>query len=152
MHNSGCDVCTLGVPWGGGTMSKRDFAEGSASGWGSGGPRFQSHPRLTFQSCSRYQLNQLGSKAASESTSKSWILAGYQMIDFTFYFFLQSPVGIRLWLGVESLVWKSVKIWRAVWLKHTIPSPDVVPTTGSSKIDSHDRYFSRGVLTPASVV
>ena len=43
-------------------------AEVSASGWGSGGPRFQSHPRLTFQSCSRYQLNQLGSKAASEST------------------------------------------------------------------------------------
>ena len=41
-----------------------------ASGWGSGGPRFQSHPRLTFQSCSRYQLNQLGSKAASESTFK----------------------------------------------------------------------------------
>ena len=36
----------------------------------SGGPRFQSHPRLTFQSCSRYQLNQLGSKAASESTVK----------------------------------------------------------------------------------
>ena len=47
-----------------------DGAEVSASGWGSGGPRFQSHPRLTFQSCSRYQLNQLGSKAASESTFK----------------------------------------------------------------------------------
>ena len=30
-----------------------DGAEVSASGWGSGGPRFQSHPRLTFQSCSR---------------------------------------------------------------------------------------------------
>ena len=45
-----------------------DGSEVSASGWGSGGPRFQSHPRLTFQSCSRYQLNQLGSEAASEST------------------------------------------------------------------------------------
>ena len=33
-------------------------------------PRFQSHPRLTFQSCPRYQLNQLGSEAASESTFK----------------------------------------------------------------------------------
>ena len=47
-----------------------DGTEVSASGWGSGGPGFQSHPRLTFQSCSRYQLNQLGSKAASESTFK----------------------------------------------------------------------------------
>ena len=47
-----------------------DGAEVSASGWGSGGPRFQSHPRLTFQSCSRFQLNQLGSKAASETTLK----------------------------------------------------------------------------------
>ena len=56
------------------SLFKRDLmaqtAEVSASGWGSGGPRFQSHPRLTFQSCSRYQLNQLGSKAASESTFK----------------------------------------------------------------------------------
>ena len=42
------------------------------------------HPRLTFQSCSHYQLNQLGSKAASESTFKSRILAGYQ--DFAFFF------------------------------------------------------------------
>ena len=47
-----------------------DGAEVSASGWGSRGPWFQSHPRLTFQPCSRYQLNQLGSKAASESTFK----------------------------------------------------------------------------------
>ena len=63
-----------------------DGAEVSASGWGSGGPWFQSHPRLTFQSCSRYQLNQLGSKAASESTFKKSNIAGYQIIDFTFYF------------------------------------------------------------------
>ena len=47
-----------------------DGAEVSASGWGLGGPRFRSHRRLTFQSRSRYQLNQLGSKAASESTFK----------------------------------------------------------------------------------
>ena len=47
-----------------------DGAEVSAFGWGSRGPRFQSHPRLTFQSCSRYQLNQLGSKVASKSTFK----------------------------------------------------------------------------------
>ena len=63
----------------------------SASGWGSGGPRFQSNPRLTFQSCSRYQLNQLGSKAASESTFKSRILAGYQIIDVTLHL-------ARIWL------------------------------------------------------
>ena len=29
-------------------ISERDGAEVSASGWGLGGPRFQSHPRLTF--------------------------------------------------------------------------------------------------------
>ena len=34
----------------------------------SGGHRFKSHPRLTSQSWSSYQLNQLGSKAASDST------------------------------------------------------------------------------------
>ena len=48
-----------------------DGAEVSTSGWGSGGPLFQSHPRLTFQSCLRFQLNQLGSKIASESTFKT---------------------------------------------------------------------------------
>ena len=47
-----------------------DGTEVSASGWRSGGPQFQSHPRLTFQSCSCYQLNQLGRKAAPESTFK----------------------------------------------------------------------------------
>ena len=47
-----------------------DGAKVSALDWGSGGPRFQSHPRLPFQSCSHYQLNQLGSKTASESTFK----------------------------------------------------------------------------------
>ena len=35
-----------------------------------GRSRFQSHPRLTFQSCSLYHLNQLGSEAASESPFK----------------------------------------------------------------------------------
>ena len=38
--------------------------------WRSGGPRFKSHPRLIFQSWSSYQLNQLDSKAASDSTLK----------------------------------------------------------------------------------
>ena len=68
-----------------------DGAEVSASGWGSGGPRFQSHPRLTFQSCSRYQLNQLGSKAASESTFKKSNTCGVsnnKLYFFTFYFFV----------------------------------------------------------------
>ena len=47
-----------------------DGSEVSALGWRSGDPRVQSHPRQTFQSCSRYQLNQLGNKTASESTFK----------------------------------------------------------------------------------
>ena len=44
--------------------------------WRSGGPRFKSHPRRTFQSWSRYQLNQLGSKAASDSTLKQLTTCG----------------------------------------------------------------------------
>ena len=64
----------------------------SASGWGSGGPRFQSHPRLTFQSCSRYQLNQLGSKAASESTFKKSNTCGISnnRLYFTLLYFTYS--------------------------------------------------------------
>ena len=58
-------------------------------GWRSGGPRFQSHPRLTSQSWSRYQLNQVGSEAASESTfdQKLWSTVEYLRgikQDFTF--------------------------------------------------------------------
>ena len=67
-----------------------DGAEVSASGWGSGGPRFQSHPRLTFQSCSRYQLNQLGSKAASESTFKKSNTCGVSNTRLYFFTFLWS--------------------------------------------------------------
>ena len=37
-----------------------DGADVSTSGGGSGGPWFQSHPRLSFHSCSRYRLNQMG--------------------------------------------------------------------------------------------
>ena len=64
-----------------------DGAEVSALGWGSGVPRFQSHPRLTFQSCSRYQLNQLGSKAASESTIKKSNTCGVsnRLLDFLYF-------------------------------------------------------------------
>ena len=64
-----------------------DGAEVSTLGWGSGGPRFQSHPRLTFQSCSRYQLNQLGSETASESTFKKWNTCGVSNTRLYFYFF-----------------------------------------------------------------
>ena len=65
-----------------------DGAEVSASGWRSGGPRFKSRPRLTSQSWSlSYQLNQLGSKAASDSTLKQLTLAGYQIL--VLYF----PIG-----------------------------------------------------------
>ena len=44
--------------------------------WRSGGPRFKSHPRLTSQSWPSYQLNQLGSKAASDSTLKQLTTCG----------------------------------------------------------------------------
>ena len=61
----------------------------ATSGWGLGGPQFQSQPRLTFQSGSRYQLNQLRSNGACISgPSPSRPLAGYQIIDFTVYFTL----------------------------------------------------------------
>ena len=51
--------------------SSLDGAEVSASGWRSGGPRFKSRPRQISQSWSSYQLNQLGSKAASDLTLKT---------------------------------------------------------------------------------
>ena len=57
-----------------------DGADVSASGWRSGGPRFKSRSRLISQSWSSYQLNQLGSKAASDSTLKQLTLAGYQIL------------------------------------------------------------------------
>ena len=73
----------LGKP----SLAWLDGAEVSVSGWGSGGPRFQSHPRLTIQLCSRYQLDQLGSKAASESTFKTSNTCGVSntRLYFTFY-------------------------------------------------------------------
>ena len=75
-----------------------DGAEVSASGWGSGGPRFQSHPRLTFQSCSHYQLNQLGSKAASESTFKKSNSCGVS--NNRLYFTLTNKCSvIHIWFG-----------------------------------------------------
>ena len=67
-----------------------DGAEVSMSGWELGGPRFQSHPRLTFQLYSPYQLiNQLESKPHQNQPSKSRILAGYQLLDFTLFFTLR---------------------------------------------------------------
>ena len=72
------------------TLAWLDGAEVSASGWGSGGPRFQSNPRLTFQSCSRYQLNQLGSKAASESTFKKSNTCGVSNNRLYFYFMVRT--------------------------------------------------------------
>ena len=66
-----------------------DGAEVSTSGWRSGGPRFKSRPKLISQSWSSYQLNQLGSKAASDSTLKQSTLAGYQILVLYFSFFYQ---------------------------------------------------------------
>ena len=59
--------------------------------------RFQSHPRLTFQSSSRYQLNQLGSKAASESTFKKSNTCGVSNNRLYFYFTF-------IWTHVLSLL------------------------------------------------
>ena len=53
-----------------------DGAEVSVSDWRLGGPRFKSKPRLTSQSWSSYQLSQLGSKAASDSTLKQSTTCG----------------------------------------------------------------------------
>ena len=55
--------------------------------WRSGGPWFKSHPRLTYQSWSSYQLNQLGSKTASDSTLKQLTTCGVWNICTFFYFF-----------------------------------------------------------------
>ena len=79
-----------------------DGAEVSASGWRSGGPRFQSHPRLTFQSCSRYQLNQLGSKAASESTFKKSNTCGVSNNRLYFTFTLRARLLQHCCSGLGS--------------------------------------------------
>ena len=75
-----------------------DGAEVSASGWRSGGPRFKSHPRLISQSWSSYQLNQLGSKAASDSTLKQLTLAGYQILVLYLQVSLSMSVALSLYL------------------------------------------------------
>ena len=51
-------------------------------------PGFKSHPRLISQSWSSYQLNQLGSKAASDSTLKQLTLAGYQILVLYFLYYV----------------------------------------------------------------
>ena len=65
-------------------------------GWGSGGPRFQSHPILTLQPCSRYQLNQLGSKAALESTFKKSNTCGAS--NTRLYFFILQFIWRQKWM------------------------------------------------------
>ena len=50
-------------------------------------PGSSPHPRLTFQSCSRYQLNQLGSKAASELTFKKSNTCGVSNNRLYFFFY-----------------------------------------------------------------
>ena len=64
--------------------------------WRSGGPRFKSHPRLTFQSWSSYQLNQLRSKAASDSTLKQLTTCGVSNTC-TLLYFINDSSG-REWL------------------------------------------------------
>ena len=55
--------------------------------WRSGGPRFKSHPRLTSQSWPSYQLNQVGSKPASDSTLKQLTTCGVSNTCTLLYFY-----------------------------------------------------------------
>ena len=67
--------------------------------WRSGGPRFKSYPRLTFQSWSSYQINQLGSEAASDSTLKQLTTCG---VSTTCTFFtIQKPSSARFMVKVR---------------------------------------------------
>ena len=68
--------------------------------WRSGGFRFKSHPRLTFQSWSSYQLNQLRSKAASDSTLKQSTTCGVLNCTF-FYGFIPSCISLSLSLSLS---------------------------------------------------
>ena len=109
-----------------------DGAEVSASGWRSGGPRFKSHPRLISQSWSSYQLNQLGSKAASDSTLKPLTLAGYQILVLYFFFTDYPTLKNNIWLAYDYMnrvhtawnQWSNGRSWGAwqlvVLSRHTI--------------------------------
>ena len=94
---------------------------------GSEGPRFKSNPRLTSQSFSSYQLSQLGSNAASESTLTSQINlktvenAGHQIkyfIKVKFPYFPISNVPVSLTLG--CLVYFS--LYYLVEANHSFPT------------------------------
>ena len=64
-----------------------DGAEVSASGLKIWRSNFKSHPRLTSQSWPSYQLNQLGSKAASDSTLKTVdYLPGIKYLYFVLFY------------------------------------------------------------------
>ena len=108
-----------------------DGAEVSASGWGSGGPRFQSHQRLTFQSCSRYQLNQLGSKAASESTVKKSNTCGVSNNRLYFFTLLLWKFEIICFTGQDGLSSHEVMMMMMMmmmkwWNKSIEPSSELV--------------------------
>ena len=71
--------------------------------WRSGGPRFKSHPRLTFQSWSSYQLNQLGSEAASDSTLNQLTTCGVSNTCTLLYFLLYCWVNFRTSLATSGI-------------------------------------------------
>ena len=56
--------------------------------------------RLTFQSCSRYQLNQLVSKAASDSTSKKSNTCGVSYTRLNFTFRNSCSAEFRMWISL----------------------------------------------------
>ena len=73
--------------------------------WRSGGTRFKSHPSLTFQSWSSYQLNQLGSKATSDPTFKqSTILQGIKYCVLYFLIKLNYEAVLNLRYGQTFFV------------------------------------------------
>ena len=93
-------------------MAWLNGTEVSASGWGSGGLRFQSHPRLNFQSCSRYLLNQLGSKAASESTFKKLNTCGVS--NNRLYF--NDKEFFRFYFDINRSFIEKIYLWSIYWV------------------------------------
>ena len=96
-------VSIVGIAW-------HDGEEVSASGWGSGGPRFQSHPRLTFQSRSRYHLNQKGSRVRIDLQTVEYLWG----IKYGVLYFIVLPTTYFQNLKI-ILVFKNRNVSRRIW-------------------------------------
>ena len=124
-----------------------DGADVSESDWGPGGPRFQSYPRLTFQSCSHYQLNQLGSKAASESTFKKSNTCGVSNTRLFFFFEYRinnSKHNSRYHLMIFKIT------WYVVFVRETY-GPQAVASHRFDDISNHELSILRKKLLNVAV-